>query len=80
MDDLQKGNDKNILDITDNFKVDMIVPSDWGEGKVVSVDKVNKKVVLKIEGVEKEFSMLELITSIYCSICAYIFKGKKWNW
>ena len=48
----------------------MIVPSDWGEGKVVSVDKVNKKVVLKIEGVEKEFSMLELrpYTVVYAHI------------
>ena len=59
-DDLANVDDKNVLDISDNFKVDMLVPSDWGEGKVVSVDKATKKVVLKIEGVEKEFSMFEL--------------------
>ena len=75
LDDLQKGNDKNILDISDNFKVDMLVPSDWGEGKVVSVDKVNKKIILKIEGVEKEFSMFELRP--YIVVYAHIYLKDK---
>ena len=75
LEDLQKGNDKNILDISDNFKVDMFVPSDWGEGKVVSVDKVNKKVVLKIEGIEKEFSMFELRP--YIVVYAHIYLKDK---
>ena len=57
---LEKGEDKNILDLSDNFREDMIIQSDWGPGKVISVDKAAKKVVLKIEGTEKEFDMFEL--------------------
>ena len=57
----ESGEDeKNILDLSENFKEDMIIQSDWGPGKVVSVDKVEKKVVLKIEGQEKTFDMYEL--------------------
>ena len=60
IDDSRKNGNKNILDLSDNFKVDMTVPNDWGQGKVVSIDSFEKKVVLRIEGQEKTFDMFEL--------------------
>ncbi len=56
-DDSQKD---NILDLSDSFKIGMIISSDWGPGKVVSVEKATGKVVLEIEGSEKEFDIFEL--------------------
>ena len=50
----------NILDLSDQFQVDTIVSTDWGPGKVISVDRTGKKVIVKIEGEEKEFNMHEL--------------------
>ena len=63
--------DSNVLDLTDNFKVDMMVPSDWGPGKVISVNKNNKKVVLRIEGNEQEFDMFELHSHL--SVYIHVF-------
>lgn len=50
----------NILDLSDQFQVDTIVSTDWGPGKVISVNREEKKVIVKIEGEEKEFNMHEL--------------------
>ena len=58
--DSQKNEDEKNLDLNENFKVGMIIPSDWGPGKVISVNKTTKKVVLKIEGTEHTFDMIEL--------------------
>ena len=60
LDDSKVEFDNNVLDLSDNFKVDMMIPSDWGPGKVISLNKKNKKVFLRIEGDEKEFNMFEL--------------------
>ena len=69
--DSLKSYDDHILDLSENFKVDMIIPSDWGPGKVVSVNKNTKKVVLKIEGTEHTFDMLELRP--YLQIYIHVF-------
>ena len=74
-DDSQKDDDKKILDFTENFKVDMMINSDWGPGKVVSVNKATKKVVLKIEGTEHTFDMFELRPSLQVNILVH-FKDK----
>ena len=50
----------NIIDFSDQFQVDTIVSTDWGPGKVISVNRDTKKVLVKIEGEEKEFNMHEL--------------------
>ena len=55
-----KENKQNILDMSDNFQVGMMVPTNWGPGKVVSIDEVTKKVTIKIEGEEQTFDMFEL--------------------
>ena len=69
--DSLKSYDDHILDLSENFKVDMIIPSDWGPGKVVSVNKNTKKVLLKIEGTEHTFDMLELRP--YLQIYIHVF-------
>ena len=56
----KSSKDKNVLDLSQPFKVNMIVSSDWGPGKVVSVNNNTHKVLLKIEGVDKEFDMFGL--------------------
>ena len=58
--DFKNSKDKNVLDLSQIFKVNMTVSSDWGPGKVVSVNNNTHKVVLKIEGVDKEFDMFGL--------------------
>ena len=50
----------NIIDFSDQFQVDTIVSTDWGPGKVIRVNREAKKVLVKIEGEEKEFNMHEL--------------------
>lgn len=67
----QNDDDNNMLDLTENFKVDMMIPSDWGPGKIVSVNKNTKKVVLKIEGMEHTFDMIELRP--YLQIYIHVF-------
>ena len=58
------------LDLSDQFQIDSIVSTDWGPGRVISVDKNNKKVRVKIEGEEQEFSMFEVrtMTQVYIYI------------
>ena len=58
--DNQKENKQKILDISDNFRIDMMVPTNWGPGKVVNIDDLTKKVTIKIEGVEQVFDMFEV--------------------
>ena len=60
-----KDNEKelNRMDSSDNFQIDTIVSTDWGPGKIVSVNKIEKKVIVKIEGEEKEFNMHDLRTT-----------------
>ena len=76
--DSKKGLEKNILDLSQPFKVDMWVSSDWGPGKVVSVNKATKKVVLKIEGVDQEFDMFGLHPFLQVYMHVY-FKQKELN-
>ena len=52
--------DKNILDLTDPFRVDMLVSSDWGPGKIISINRTNKTITLDIEGTEKEMGFLDI--------------------
>ena len=68
---LDESKKDNILDLSDKFKIDMIIPSDWGPGKVVRVNKETKKVVLKIEGQEHTFDMFELQTHLPVYIHVY---------
>ena len=70
--DSQKELNNNVLDLTDNFKVDMMIPSDWGPGKVVSIDKEAKRVVLRIEGNEQAFDMFELRSYLLVYIHVYL--------
>ena len=70
----KEKNSNNMIDLSDDFKIDTIVSTDWGPGKVVSVNKAEKKVRVKIEGEEKEFSMHELLTNNQVILHIY-FKG-----
>ena len=62
---------ENILDLSDQYQVNTIVSTDWGPGKIVSVDRIGKKVVVKIEGEEKEFNMHELRTKTQIMVHIY---------
>jgi len=66
---------KSILDLTEDFRIGMMIMSDWGPGKVVSVNKATKKVVLNIEGQERTFDMIELHSALQIYIHVY-FKKK----
>ena len=59
------------LDLTDQFQIDAIVATDWGPGKVISVDRDNKKIRVRIEGEEQEFNMFEVRTSNQVNIYIY---------
>ena len=59
----KEKNSENIWDLTSQFQIDTIVSTDWGPGKIISVNRNDKKVVVKIEGEEKEFNMSELRTT-----------------
>ena len=58
-----KDNEKksgNIVDFSEQFQINTIVATDWGPGKIVSINKQEKKVTLQIEGQEQVFNMHEL--------------------
>jgi hypothetical protein len=59
------------LDLSDQFQVDAIVSTDWGPGRVISVDKINKKVRVKIEGEEQVFNWFEVRTSAQVNVFIY---------
>ena len=61
----------NILDLSDQYQINTIVSTDWGPGKIISVDRIRKKVRVKIEGDEKEFSMHELRTKTQIMVHIY---------
>ena len=69
--DNQKENKPKILDISDNFRIDMMVPTNWGPGKVVNIDDLTKKITIKIEGVEQVFDMFEIHP--YLTIFIHVF-------
>ena len=58
-----KDNEKktgNILDFSDQFQIGITVATDWGPGKIISINKQEKKVRLKIFDQEQVFNMHEL--------------------
>ena len=58
-----KDNEKksgNVVDFSDQFQLNTVVATDWGPGKIVSINKQEKKVTLQIEGQEQVFNMNEL--------------------
>ena len=69
--DDQKEKKQKIVDISDNFRIDMLVPTNWGPGKVVNIDDLTKKITIKIEGVEQIFDMFEIHP--YLTILFHVF-------
>ena len=58
-----KDNEKksgNVVDFSDQFQLNTMIATDWGPGKIVSINKQEKKVTLQIEGQEQVFNMNEL--------------------
>ena len=58
-----KDNEKksgNIVDFSEQFQLNTTVATDWGPGKIVSINKQEKKVTVNIEGQEQVFNMHEL--------------------
>ena len=58
-----KDNEKktgNIVDFSDQFQIGITVATDWGPGKIISINKQEKKVRLKIFDQEQVFNMHEL--------------------
>ena len=58
-----KDNEKksgNVVDFSDQFQLNTMIATDWGPGKIVSINKQEKKVTLQIEGQEQVFNMHEL--------------------
>ena len=50
----------NIVDFSDQFQIGITVATDWGPGKIISINKQEKKVRLKIFDQEQVFNMHEL--------------------
>ena len=69
---------KNIADFSELFRVGMTVSSDWGPGVVVSVNKEEKKVKVKIEGIDQDFDMISLHPFLKINVQVYL-KDKKGN-
>ena len=69
--DNKKENENKILNISDNFRIDMMVPTNWGPGKVVSIDDFTKKVTIKIEGNEQIFDMFEIHPFLKINVHVY---------
>ena len=68
--------DKNTADFSDLFRVGMTVSSDWGPGVVISVKKDEKKVKVKIEGMDQEFNMTDLHPFLKVNVQVHL-KDKK---
>lgn len=58
-----------VIDNSEKYKVDMIVMTEWGIGKIISINEGGIAIV-KIEGSEVEFPLMSLNTSltVYCCI------------
>ena len=69
---------KNTADFSELFRVGMAVSSDWGPGLVISVNKEEKKVKVKIEGMEQDFDMRNLNPFVKVNVQVYL-KDKKGN-
>ena len=73
------NNKKEILDLSDNFKINSIVMSAWGPGKITYVNKDLHKVKLRIEDEEQEFDFSALNPFIQIYICIVNENNIKWT-
>ena len=67
---------KKIIDNTEKFKLDMVVMTEWGLGKILNID--GGVALVKIEGTEIEFPLFNLNTSITIYLCILMRDGTSW--
>ncbi len=59
----------HIIDNTEKYKTDMTVMTEWGVGKILSINPETSIAMVKIEGSEVEFPLLSLNTAITIYFC-----------
>lgn len=72
----EKVND--FIDLSEKIKKDAIVNTEWGPGKIISVDKANQTCKIKIENEELSFPLMSVNPSL--NIYACIIDKSKTNW
>ena len=72
------NNQPNVLDLTEQIKPGMLVMSEWGEGKVISINKTDQTIVLSIEGENHSFNISTVNPLINIFVCVVI--KNKTNW
>ena len=72
----KKGDD--FIDMSEKIKKDAIVNTEWGPGKIISVDKANQTCKIKIENEELSFPLMSVNPSL--NIYACIIDKSKTNW
>ena len=82
--EIQENNDKanekinDIIDFSERIKKDIIVNTEWGPGRIKSVDKENKTCLIAIESDELSFPIMSVNPSL--NIYACIIDKLKTHW
>ena len=72
------NNKPDVLDLTEQIKPGMLVMTDWGEGKVISINKTEQTIVLSIEGENHSFNISAVNPFIYIYICVVVKNTTNW--
>ena len=72
------NNQPDVLDLTEQIKPGMLVMTDWGEGKVISINKTEQTIVLSIEGENHSFNISAVNPFIYIYICVVVKNTTNW--
>ena len=72
------NNKPDVLDLTEQIRIGMLVMTDWGEGKVISINKTEKTLVINIEGNNHTFNISNVNPLINIFICVVIKNITNW--
>lgn len=72
------NNKPDVLDLTEQIKIGMLVMTDWGEGKVISINKTEKTLVINIEGNNHTFNISDVNPLINIYILVVIKNTTNW--
>ena len=70
---------KDTLDLTDNFTLNSIVMTEWGSGKITSINKDQQIVKINIEGQEIEYPIIGLTPFLQIYVCIIQKSNIKWS-
>ena len=74
----ENNNQPNVLDLTEQIKPGMLVMSEWGEGKVISINKSDQTIILSIEGENHSFNISNVNPLINIFVCVVIKNTTNW--